>query len=65
MSGNNIVWIVLIIALIIFIIWLYRTITLKNLVNKIKDIPKKISKSIKIKKWLLNEYLNEYFLKIF
>lgn len=65
MSGSNIVWIVLIIALIIFIIWLYRTITLKNLVNKIKDIPKKISKSIKSKKWLLNEYLNEYFLKIF
>ena len=50
MSGSNIVWIVLIIALIIFIIWLYRTITLKNLVNKIKDIPKKISKSIKSKK---------------
>ena len=62
MSGSSIVWIVLIIVIIIFVIWLYRTITLKNVVNKIKDIPKKISKSIKSKKWLLNEYLNEYFL---
>lgn len=65
MSGSSIVWIILIIVIIIFVIWLYRTITLKNVVNKIKDIPKKISKSIKSKKWLLNEYLNEYFLKIF
>lgn len=63
MSGSSIVWIVLIIVIIIFVIWLYRTITLKNVVNKIKDIPKKISKSIKSKKWLLNEYLNEYFFK--
>ena len=57
MSGSSIVWIVLIIVIIIFVIWLYRTITLKNVVNKIKDIPKKISKSIKSKKWLLNEFI--------
>lgn len=55
MSGNNIVWIILIIAIIIFIIWLYRTITLKNFVNKIKKIPKKISDSVKNKKWLLKD----------
>lgn len=50
MSGNNIMWIILIIAIIIFIIWLYRTITLKKFVNKIKNIPKKISNNMKNKK---------------
>ena len=58
MSGSNIGWIILIILIIIFIIWLYRTITLKKFVNKIKNIPKKISNAIK--KW--NKILNKYFL---
>ena len=47
MSGSNIGWIILIILIIIFIIWLYRTITLKKFVNKIKNIPKKISDTTK------------------
>lgn len=47
MSGSNIGWIILIILIIIFIIWLYRTITLKNFVNRIVNIPKKISNAIK------------------
>lgn len=47
MSGSNIGWIVLIILIIIFIIWLYRTVTLKKFVNKIKNIPKKISDTTK------------------
>lgn len=47
MSGSNIGWIILIILIIIFIIWLYRTITLKNLFNKITNIPKKIANAFK------------------
>lgn len=47
---SNIGWLILIIVIIIFIIWLYRTITLKKFVNKIKNIPKKISDSMKNKK---------------
>lgn len=58
MSGSNIGWIILIILIIIFIIWLYRTVTLKKFVNKIKNIPKKISDNMK--KW--NKILNKYFL---
>lgn len=47
---SNIGWLILIIVIIIFIIWLYRTITLKKFVNKIKNIPKKISDNMKNKK---------------
>ena len=42
--------IILIIVIIIFVIWLYRKITLKKFVNKVKNIPKKISENIKNKK---------------
>lgn len=47
---SSIVWIILIIVIIIFVIWLYRKITLKKFVNKVKNIPKKISENIKNKK---------------
>ena len=47
MSGSNIGWIIFRILIIIFIIWLYRTVTLKKFVNKIKNIPKKISDNMK------------------
>ena len=34
---SSIVWIILIIVIIIFVIWLYRKITLKKFVNKVKN----------------------------